>query len=61
MKPQCRNGHPYTPENSKVNTQGNRICVACLAARNAQRGSQFKGRTGHIVRKSKADEERARI
>jgi hypothetical protein len=50
MKPQCRNGHPYTPENSRINAQGNRICVACQTARLAQRWNQFKGRTGHIVR-----------
>ena len=25
----CKNGHEYTPENSRINSQGKRICITC--------------------------------
>lgn len=32
-KTHCRHGHEFTAENSRVNSQGNRLCVTCHRAR----------------------------
>jgi len=28
-KPECANGHAYTPENTYINTYGNKVCIIC--------------------------------
>jgi len=33
----CRHGHPYTPENTRVNKRGHRKCLTCLRALEARR------------------------
>jgi hypothetical protein len=32
----CKNGHPYSPENTYTNSKGQRFCVACRNIRNKQ-------------------------
>lgn len=36
VKTHCRHGHEFTEENSKINSQGNRLCVTCHRARKRQ-------------------------
>ena len=31
-KTKCRNGHDFTPENTRVNSKGQRVCIACARA-----------------------------
>jgi hypothetical protein len=33
----CVNGHDFTPENTRLRSNGSRTCIACANARNAQR------------------------
>lgn len=33
----CKMGHPYTPENRRINTAGAQVCRACLRARDRAR------------------------
>jgi group I intron endonuclease len=35
-KTHCRNGHEYTPENTKFNKAGSRLCVVCVRANGAR-------------------------
>jgi WhiB family redox-sensing transcriptional regulator len=35
-KTHCKNGHPYSPENTYTNSKGQRFCVACRNIRNKQ-------------------------
>lgn len=38
VKTRCRHGHPYSPENTRINSRGRRECVTCRArwARDAE-------------------------
>lgn len=41
MKPHCHRGHPYTPENTFINSAGNRVCRTCKRRReNARNGRE---------------------
>ena len=31
-KTRCRNGHDFTPENTRVNSKGQRVCITCARA-----------------------------
>lgn len=41
----CRNGHPWTEENTRVNPNGTRVCRTCQRARDRLRNAAAKGRT----------------
>lgn len=47
LKTHCRNGHPYTAENVKLNTYGKRHCIICTAA--AQKRHRDKKRAERMV------------
>lgn len=50
LRATCRNGHAYTPENTRISTGGKRVCRACV--RDTSKREHTTGGTGHIVRKS---------
>lgn len=48
----CRQGHPYTTENTYFNTRGHRICTICRAVKNKAyaTNNQIQGVGGKQVR-----------
>jgi hypothetical protein len=50
QKDHCREGHPFTPENTIRLKNGYRTCRICRNARAKQYRDLFKGGSGLIVR-----------
>lgn len=43
---ECKHGHPYTPENTRVNRKGSPVCRVCTRSRRPnQTGRTYKRRT----------------
>ena len=42
-KPQCKHGHEFTPENTRINARGHRTCKACHNAQSKKAHKQKRG------------------
>lgn len=41
-KTECKHGHPFSPENTRINRRGARVCIACESGANATRPSRAR-------------------
>lgn len=48
-KTHCPQGHPYSPENTKIETDGSRKCLICRRAYDRRRGQE--GGDRHVARR----------
>lgn len=51
----CVNGHPFSPENTRVNDKGHRRCLTCELTRGRQRIEREKGRPVEVAPKDKTE------
>lgn len=51
----CVNGHPFSPENTRVNELGHRRCLACEREWGRRRIEQAKGRPVEVAPKDKTE------